>query len=90
MHSDLCSLFVNDDLPEDKRTLEMFLASCLPGVVIPISFNGTRLSAGPENVDIKGNRKIQDYIRDYESRVPNDLHRSIHSKCTILNIEIKR
>ena len=57
----VCSLFVDDELPADRRSLELFLESDLQGVVIPtVGFPAARLVCG-EDV-IRGNQQIGAFI----------------------------
>ena len=58
---DVCALFVDDRWPADKQSLEAFLQSDVPGVVIPTSGGATaRLVCGEQVV--QGNSEIQQFL----------------------------
>jgi len=62
----VCALFVDDRWPADKQSLEAFLDSDVPGVVIPTSGGATaRLVCGEQVVN--GNSEIRQFLTKAKS-----------------------
>jgi hypothetical protein len=62
----VCALFVDDAWPADKRSLDAFLESDVPGVVIPTSGSAAaRLVCGEQVV--QGNQQICDFLNRVKS-----------------------
>lgn len=66
-HGGICSLFVDDHFAADRASLEAFLSSSLPGVVIPTSgFSSARLVCGQRVV--QGNDQILSFLERMKTR----------------------
>jgi hypothetical protein len=62
----LCALFVDDELPTDRGTLEAFLDSDVPGVVIPTTGSSSaRLVCGGQVLE--GNRQIRGFLQEVKN-----------------------